>query len=258
MVGPSALRTVKASILPGDLTFVDERDGQKGFRPAHEIDPKIQELEGKQGQVRQRVKEAFFVDLFKSIIDDPRLQRATATEIEAKREEKLMMLGPTLEQLNQDLLDPIIDITFAIMLRQGLIPEPPEELQGMELKVEYISIMAQAQKLIGVASIEKFLAFIIDLKNGSENPAVMDKVDLDQAIDTYGDALSVPPDLIRSDEDVAEIREARAKAQQAQAAVEAAAAAGAAAKDMAAADMSGDNALTRLVSQSQAGQLVDQ
>ena len=104
MVAPAALRNGKASLLPGDVTYVDVRDGMQGFKPAYEVNPKIQEIEAKQEQVRQRIKSGFFVDLFLMLISDDRVEPPTATEVNEKHEEKMLALGPVLEQLNQESL----------------------------------------------------------------------------------------------------------------------------------------------------------
>lgn len=244
MVGSTILRTAKASILPGDITYVDERAGLQGFRPAHEINFNVQAVEGKQEQIRNRIKRGYYEDLFLMLASSDRRQ-ITAREIDERHEEKLLALGPVLEQLNQDLLDPLIDNTFAIMLKQGLIPPAPEELNGMTLKVEYISIMAQAQKLVGVGSIERFTGFVSNV--ASVNPETLDKLDLDQLIDVYGDLTSIPPGIVRTDDDAQAIRAQRAQAQQAQAQIQAVGQASSAAKNLSQTDMTGDNALNRLL-----------
>ena len=217
MTGPTSLRSAKASILPGDITYVDVREGQQGFRPAHEVNARISELEGKQQQVRERIQRSFYEDLFLMLSNLDRRQ-ITAREIEERHEEKLLALGPVLEQMNQDLLDPIIDITFDIMNRQGMIPQPPEELQGIPLKVEYISVMAQAQKLVGISGIERFSSYVAQV--AAINPEALDKFNIDQAIDEYGMITSIPPSLIRTDEEVAAMRQQRAQAAQQQQQVE--------------------------------------
>lgn len=245
MKGPSALRSTKTSILPGDVTYTDERDGTKGFTPVFQIDPKIQELELKQQQVRQRISRAYYEDLFLMLAQSDR-REITAREIEERHEEKMVQLGPVLEQLNQDLLDPLIDITFHIMNRQRLIPPPPPELEGMELKVEYLSVMAQAQKLVGIGSIERFFGFVGNIASQTGDMSVIDKVDLDQGIDRYADRLGIDPDIVRPDEKVAAIRKARAQAQQQAVQAEQIATGAKAARDLAGADMEGDNALKRL------------
>lgn len=255
MVGPMSLRNVKATILPADITFVDERDGQKGFRPAHEVNFRVMELEQKQDQVRARIRRAFYEDLFLMLANIDRRQ-ITAREIDERHEEKLLALGPVLEQLNQDLLDPLIDITFEIMLNQGLIPEPPKEIQGGKVEVEYISIMAQAQKLTGIGGMERFVGMVGQIVQSTQNPSLLDKVDQDQFIDVYGDLLSVPPGVIRADQDVALIRQDRAKAQQAQALAENARNITGAAKDLSETDITKDSALREILAQANAGNLV--
>lgn len=255
MIAPTALKRVKTSILPGDITYTDERDGTKGFRAAHDINFQITELEAKQDQARQRIHRAFFEDLFLMLARTDR-REITAREVEERHEEKLLALGPVLEQLNQDLLDPLIDNTFNFMVKQGLVPEPPEELEGMNLKVEYVSVMAQSQKLIGIGAVERFAAFTNQV--GTVIPSAVDKIDTDKMIDVYGDLTSIPAGIVRSDEEVAFLREQRAAAAEEAKRKEEAFLAAKAAKDLAGADTSGDNALTDVMRQAEAGQVVNQ
>lgn len=207
MKGPVSLKNQKASLLPGDITYVDERDGQRGFTPVHEVNAPLQELENKQAAVRSRIQRCFYEDLFLLMSQSDR-RDITAREIDERHEEKLLALGPVLEQLNQDLLDPLIDITFQMMLRQNLIPPAPQELQGVNLKIEYVSVMAQAQKMVGISGIERFAQFTNQL--AVTNPSAMDKVNTDTLIDRYGDMTSVPPGIVRTPEDVGAIRKSRA------------------------------------------------
>jgi hypothetical protein len=257
MVAPNALKNSRPSILPGDITYLDTRNGMQGFQPAHEVNPRINELVLDIQEHQERVRRAFYEDLFLMISQSDR-REITAREIEERHEEKLLALGPVLEQLNQDLLDPLIDITFNIMVRQNLIPTPPEELQGMPLRVEYVSIMAQAQKLVGISGLERLAGFVGNLSSQTGDLTILDKVDVDQLIDEYADALSVPPRVIRPDDEVEKIKESRAQAQQAQQTAEIAQAAGKTAKDLSQTDTGGDNALTRLLKQAKAGEAVPQ
>lgn len=253
MTGPTSLRNSKASILPADITYVDIREGQQGFRPAHEVNFRVSELEGKQAQIRQRISRAFYEDLFLMLANSDR-REITAREIEERHEEKLLALGPVLEQLNQDLLDPLIDNTFNIMLRQNRLPPPPKEIQGMDLKVEYISVMAQAQKVVGIGGVERFASFVGSI--AAANPEVMDKVDMDQMVDVYGDLTSVPPSIVRTDEMVAGIRQNRANAQKQAKAAELIQQGAGAAKDLSQSNLSEDNALGALLAQGNAGRIV--
>jgi hypothetical protein len=209
MQAPSGMKTVRTSLLPGDITYVNSSNGD-GMKPIHEVKLALQDLEYKQVQVRSRINRCFFADLFLMLSDNPDLDAAgrTATEIQERHEEKLLALGPVLEQLNQDLLDPLIERAFNIMLRRGMIPEPPEVLRGQPLKVEYISIMAQAQKLVGLSGLERFAQNIIAV--AGVDPTVLDKVDRDELIDQFADSLGVPTKIIIADEVVQQIRAARA------------------------------------------------
>jgi hypothetical protein len=209
MVAPTSMQNKKASLLPGDITYVDGPQGQAGFRPVHEVRMPLQELQVLIHETQMRIKKCFYEDLFLMLANSDRRQ-ITAREIDERHEEKLLMLGPVLERQNEDLLDPLIDRTFAVMARRGLLPSPPKELDGIDLKVEYISIMAQAQKMVATSSIERFLGFVGNVT--ASYPQAIDKVDLDQTIDEYADMTGVPPKIVRTDEDVAEIRKARAMA----------------------------------------------
>lgn len=253
MIGPTSLRQQKASILPGDITYVDTREGMQGFRPAHEINFNISALEAKQDQVRMRIKRAYFEDLFLMLASSDRRQ-ITAREIDERHEEKLLALGPVLEQLNQDLLDPLIDNAYAIMDAQGYIPPAPEEIAGQALKIEYVSIMAQAQKLISIGSVDRFSGFVGQLMQIA--PEAKSKINTDKLVDVYGDYLSIPSGIIRSDEEVQEIRQAEQAAIQQQRQVEQAQAMVQGAKQLSDTSMEGDNALNRILDQANAGNLI--
>jgi len=144
--------------------------------------------------------------------------RMTATEVAERHEEKLLMLGPVLERLHNELLDPLIDITFSRMIEADLVPPAPEELQGMELNVEFVSMLAQAQRAIGTNSVDRYtntMGAIAQMK-----PDVLDKFDSDAWADTYADMLGIDPALIVPGQVVAKIRQQRAAAQQAAARAE--------------------------------------
>lgn len=258
MVAPTSMRQSKTSILPGDITYADTRDGMGGFRPAHEVNPRVQELAYKQQEVQKRIQRAYFEDLFLMLASSNR-REITAREIEERHEEKLLALGPVLEQLNQDLLDPLIDITFQICLRQDLFPPPPKELEGVDLKVEYISVMAQAQKLVGIAGLERFAGFAQGVIAADPSGQTLDKVDLDQMLDVYADAVSIAPNIVRSDDAVAEIRAGRQQAMAQQQKAQRFAEGARAVKDLAGAstDPQSPNALTRMIESANANKLVE-
>jgi len=244
MVASLSLMNSRTSILPGDVTYADERDGNKAFRSAHDVTIGTADIREDIIICEDKIKKAFYEDLFLMLSMSDRRQ-ITATEIEMRHDEKLLALGPVLEHINQDLLDPLIDITFMIMERQGLIPEPPEELQGQELKVEYVSVMAEAQKLLGTNGVDRFALFAGQSAN--INPEVLDKINFDKMMSDYADMLSIPPGIIRDDELVAEIRNQRAQAQMAQQQAELIKQGTESARNLSSASLEGSNVLSQIV-----------
>ena len=215
LIGPTSLRNSAPSNLPGSITYADTRDGLQGLKPIHDVNWRVNEVEMKAEQIRMRVRRAFYEDLFLMLANDRR-SGVTAREIDERHEEKLLALGPVLERLNDELLDPLIDRIFSIMVRKGLVPPPPPELEGLPIKVEYISIMAQAQKMVGIAGVDRLIGFAANLVAITRDPGHMDKIDTDQAIDEMAEMLGTSPRIVRSDELVASIKKGRADQQAAQ------------------------------------------
>lgn len=248
MTGPTALRSVRASTLPGDITYVDTREGQAGFRPAHEVRLALRDLEEKQMQTRSRIERSFFADLFLmlSYMDQQGGKRdITAAEVYERHEEKLLALGPVLEQLNQRFLDPIIDRVFNMAVRRGLMPPPPPDVEGQELRTEYISMMHQAQKSQALGGLRSVIEFVLPL--AERDPSTLDKLNTDRIIEHVVEAAGTPPDIVVAQDDVDKIRQARAVAARKQQEAEAAASNAAALKTMSETNTTEQNGLTDML-----------
>ncbi|HBS4284710.1 TPA: phage tail protein [Klebsiella pneumoniae] len=213
MVGPSSLRNQRVSLLPGDITYIDQVTGQDGLKPAYLVNPNTADLLADIQDTRQIINSAYFVDLFMMLQNINTRSMPVEAVIEMK-EEKLLMLGPVLERLNDECLNPLIDRTFSIMARKNLLPPPPDVLQGMPLRIEYISVMAQAQKSIGLSSLSSTVGFIGQLAQAK--PEALDKLNVDQAIDAFAEMSGVSPTVIVPQEQVEQVREQRAQQQQQQ------------------------------------------
>ncbi|MDY0242217.1 MAG: portal protein [Rhodospirillaceae bacterium] len=233
--------------LPNGTTFYNQAAGQLPMAsPLYQVNPRLAEMQADMDAVRQRIRAAFYADLWLMISEMER-SGVTAYEISIRREEKLLMLGPVLERLHHELLDPLIDRVFAIVARAGLLPPVPDGLSdGGDLQVQYTSMLAQAQRSVSTVAIERLFSFVGNL--AAANQAVLDKVDFDQAVDEYGEAIDAPARLILSDADVAKIREARAQAQQQAQAMQAATMMAQNAQVLSKADTGGRNALTDILS----------
>ena len=239
---PAEMANNAISTLPGAINYENRATSQGGLRPVYEVTFDIGGTQLETQEMQMRIRRAFYEDLFLMLASDPRTQPPTAREIQERHEEKLLMLGPVLERLNDEALDPLIDRTFSLMLRRGDIPEPPPEIQGQELKVEYVSILAQAQKLVGIGSVDRFVGYIANVSQFW--PEALDKFDIDKSIDDYGEMLGVSADLILDEDVVQEKRDARAAEQQAMQEAAIAREAVTAQKEMSETDTAGQNALT--------------
>jgi hypothetical protein len=212
MLANSALRNKPHSRLPGTVTFVD--DVANGMRPVREVVPQINYLMEDIRDVRDRINSVFFADLFLMINQMEGIQPRNEMEIAERKEERLIQLGPVLERMHTEALGPSIDRVFDLMMARKAFPPPPRELENEELKVDFISILAQAQRAIGVGAIERTVGFVGNL--AAIDPEVVDKIDRDQIVDEYSDMVGMPANLIRSDDDVAAIRAERQRLKQAQ------------------------------------------
>ncbi len=165
---------------------------------------------------REIIKNAFFADLFLAILRNPNKQM-TATQVNAINQEQMMMIGPVYERLDYELLDPMIIRTFGIMDRLGLLPPPPEDLAGQELKIEYISLLAQAQQMVGLEGIDRLTTFVgtvAQIQAGAGvQPDVLDKIDVHESVDQYARMLGVQASIVRSDESVAAMQMQRQQEQ---------------------------------------------
>lgn len=133
--------------VPGGFTAMASTDlSQGGVRPAYEVKPDIQGLILDIQETQQRIEVAFYKDLFQraAVALEGRSQ-ITVREIADRHEEKLMTLGPVLESLDHELLQPLIEATFAYMQEADILPDAPESVVGQEIKVEYISLLAGAE-----------------------------------------------------------------------------------------------------------------
>ena len=227
---------------PGALLSYDQVGANGGIRTAFEVNLELDHLLLDIQDVRVRIKQAFYEDLFLMLSNAGPNTRMTATEVAERHEEKLLMLGPVLERLHNELLSPLIDITFERMLEAGIIPPPPEELYGVDLSVEFVSILAQAQRAIGSNSVDRFMGNVMQL--AQVKPDILDKINFDKWVDRYSRMLGVDTEMIVDDDTVAALRQARAQAQAAAEQVKMQREMAATTKDLAASPTGGNTALT--------------
>jgi hypothetical protein len=207
---PASMKGRDVDTLPGGISFVDQAGPAGGIRTAFDTRLDLNHLLGDIQDVRERIRGAFSADLFLMLANSTN-NAMTATEVAERHEEKMLMLGPVVERLHSEMLDPLIETTFEHMLAAGIVPPPPPELHGMDLNVTYVSMLAQAQRAIATNGIDRFVGNLGQV--ASFKPDVLDKFDSDTWADKYSDMLGVDPEFIIPSDKVALIRNARAKAQ---------------------------------------------
>jgi hypothetical protein len=172
----------------------------------------IQAGEVEIGDLRQAIRQYFFVDQLE-LKESPAM---TATEVQVRYEMMQRLLGPTLGRLQSDFLDPMIQRTFNILLRAGRLPEIPQSVKASaaHMDIDYLGPLSRAQRTDQVASTERWLMNLAQL--AQVLPDMLDIPDPEQIARQIAQMLSVPAKMLRSTDEVAEIREARAAAQAAQ------------------------------------------
>ncbi len=242
---PPSAQAKGLNLAPGSISYVDV--GTTGVKSLFDVRLELGALLEDIRDCRQNINSSLFVDLFMLFANDDREQPATAREISEKHEEKLLMLGPVLESLHDEFLGPYIELAFVYMLESGLVPPPPKELEGVPLSIQFVSMLAQAQRLVGLSSVERLIGSVINV--APVVPGVLDKLDFDHAIEVYGDMLGTDPTLIVADDKVALIRADRAKQQAVQQKMAMAQQGAGVAKDLGAAGPEGIDAGVRAAQQ---------
>lgn len=212
--GPAGLRNVHVSLAPKSVTLVPGTD-QQGFEaiwqtPYQAVGLISQDID----KTEAAIDRMYFADLFLAITNMPGVQPRNVEEVARRNDEKLSQLGPAVERNENEQSKVAIQRAFGILFRTGQLPPLPDELQGVPLKIVFTSILSQLMRAIGVGSIERTLGMVGNI--AAINPAVLDKIDFDQAVDEYADRVGAPPSIVRSDDLVAKIRQDRADQERAQ------------------------------------------
>lgn len=205
--------TLKLTGQPGNVVSVGAFDKDMVIIPDR-VDPAaLVNADRRVERLEQRVDDISFASLFNAITNMEGIQPRTVEEIASRNEEKMTQLGPAIERVNGEKLTPAIDRVFGMMSRLHMLPPPPEHLQGQSLKIDFVSILTQMQRMVGLGQTERVTSFIGNL--AAAFPEAADKLNVDEAIDDYADRAGSPPKIIRSDQDVQALREARQQQQRA-------------------------------------------
>lgn len=206
--GSASLKNKKLSDNPG--FFNEDGDNGAGIRPIHEVNPQVLELKNIIMELRENIKSIFYNDLFAMILNTAERGR-TATEVNELKEEKLVLLSPLLEQIHTALKQ-ILDWIFYTEMEVGILPPVPQELEGQEIEIEFISTLAQAMKAQNISSMERFVTFTANMAQAID-PILIKKIRGENMIDDYADYANIDPSQIAPNEELEALREQQAEKQ---------------------------------------------
>jgi hypothetical protein len=162
----------------------------------------------KENQLRTSIRQAYYSDQLQ-LQDGPQM---TATEVQVRYELMQRLLGPTLGRFQTEFLNPLIERVFGIMFRAGAFKDAPEIIGDSKIDIEYVGPLARSQRMEEAVAIERLYALAMNI--GQVDPSIMDNIDHDEAIRMRARLLGVPKTVLRSSDQVEEMRAAKAEAEQ--------------------------------------------
>lgn len=205
LIGEMSLKNKPTSTLPGHLTYVTDIGPGKGIRSIYEVNPDIQAMTANILAIEKRIQVGLFNDLFLMLEQQQIADRATAYEIAQKIQEKLQVLGPVIESLISESLKPKLKRIFNILKRKGMIDPPPDSLKGIPLDIEFVSMLALAQKGAATGGIERLMQLVGSMV--AVYPEIKDNINSDAVVREYNDLLGNPQKILYGPEDVAKNRQ---------------------------------------------------
>lgn len=211
LIAQSSLKNYPSSQLPGHVTYLDDISPGKGMRSIYDQQFELQYISTDLALIQQRIKAGLYNDLFLAILqgsDD----RETATSVRAKVVEKMQIIGPVVEGLISESLQPKLRRIFAILKRKGMIPPPPKSLQNVPMDIDFVSVLALAQKAASTTGIEGLVKMSLEL--AQIKPEVLDNIDSDEMIQEYNNLLGNKQKILKGPKSVAQIRQQRQQEQE--------------------------------------------
>lgn len=161
--------------------------------------------------LQTKINKAYFIDQLQLGVDGPQM---TATEVMQRTEERLRLLGPVLGRQHNEFLKPLVERVFNIAQRKNLLPPPPEVIAERQLKVQYSSMIARAQRATEAENINRVMGLVGPFFQ--INPDMADNIDFDEMIRYVGALYNLPQEVLVDKEQLQESRQAKLEAMQQQ------------------------------------------
>ncbi len=206
--GPASLKNKK--MIDAPAAFIEEDENGRGLTPIYEVNPRVLEVDSIIEKLKNSIKEIFYNDLFAMILNTAERSR-TATEVNELKEEKMVLLSPLLQQIHNG-LNYIIDWVFDECIKLNILPEPPQEIMGSNMDIEFVSTLAQAQKAVKISAMERFTTFTINLAQALD-PALRNKLNANKIVDDYAEYANISPEQIVPTKEVEKKKEKEEESQ---------------------------------------------
>lgn len=203
LIGEMSLKNKPTSTLPGHLTYVTDIGPGRGIRPIYEINPDVEKMAMNIQAIEKRIQMGLFNDLF-LMLEQKLDERMTAYEVAQKIQEKLQVLGPVIESIISESLKPKLKRIYGILKRKGMIDPPPDSLKDVPLDIEFVSMLALAQKGAATGGIERLMQLIGAMH--AVYPQAKDNVDPDSLVREFNDLLGNPQKILFGPEEVQQQR----------------------------------------------------
>ena len=241
---PESMRRKTITSAPNGFNFTDMRGQNEGIRPMYQVNFDVQGVMVDMEQRRQRIRRFFYEDLFLMVANERR-SGTKAREIEELHSEKTQQLAAAMSRFNDEALDPLIERVFAILARRKAFPPPPQQYANLDITPEYINVMSQELKMVGIASQDRVRQTVGML--GQVYPEALDMWDYDEDIRVLADRAMITPTLLRKPEAIQAMRQQRAQENAARQQAAMAQTQAQTAATLSQANTSEDNALTQLM-----------
>jgi hypothetical protein len=206
------LQNNPVALMPNGMTFVSNLANNPGAKPIHTVNPNFAELNIDRQGIEERIRNSFYNFLFTGISNLDTVR--SATEIDSRESEKLILLGGVLERLESEALDPAIKRIYSISERAGILPPPPEGFEDVPLEIQYVSILSIAQRAVGTAPTERWLGLLGNI--AGVDPSVLDLTDMDALFTNYARDIGIRESELKHPQEIEEERAAKAQAAQTQ------------------------------------------
>ena len=190
---------------PGSLIFKEDEEAQ--ITPL-ETKGNLPWGEEKAEQKRKFIQQCFYSDWIRMEKENVEM---TAYEVQDRRDEKLRLLAPIFGRIASELLGPMIARSYTLLNQHGLIPPAPGMIAKAKLKVGYLSPAAMAQSSSKATLISRYLNDLTPL--AQIDPSIMDAIDMDKMAQVLAVARGVPRIVLRSADDMAQMRQQKQQAQ---------------------------------------------